>query len=157
MKNLHFLLALAFLAISCGVQNSQSYYDQGVQILRTEYDGTYVIRTSGNGRNAVAAKEEARKAAVYEVIFNGVSSATSTVYPLKPLLLEVNAKEKYQEYFNAFFADGGAYTEFISSKDKRNGSSTWVKNSNEVKCQTNVSVDVAALKARLIQDNIIKN
>lgn len=150
------LLAVVFLAISCGIRTSQSYYDQGTQILRTEGGGTYVIRTSGNGRNAAKARQEAKKLAVYEVIFNGVPSASSTVSPLKPLLLEVNAKEKYQDYFNAFFADDGEYENYISSRDKKAGSSSWMRNNNEVKCQTVVSVDVSALKAKLVQDNIIK-
>jgi hypothetical protein len=150
------LSVLLVILASCGVKVSESYYDQPVKILRAEYDGSYVIRSSGKGRNAAAALAEARKQAVYDVVFNGVPSTTSTVSSLKPLLLEVNAKTKYQDYFNSFFADGGEYLNYISIEDKRATSSNWFRGESQVTCQTNVTVNVAALKAKLQNDNILK-
>lgn len=148
-------VSLAILT-GCGVASSLSYYDQKPQIVRTEYDGSYVIRSSGKDKNAKMAMQEARKAAVYDVIFNGVASATSTVASLNPLLLEVNAKDKYQDYFNAFFSDNGEYRDFISTEDKRTASTNFKRSWQQVQCITTVTVDVPKLKAKLKQDKIIK-
>lgn len=37
------------------------------------------------------------------------------------MIVEVNAREKYEDYFNSFFADGGKYKVFVSLKDERIG------------------------------------
>lgn len=156
MKNKVLLICLCVLLSACGVQNSASFYGMKSQLLRTEYDGTYIIRAAGMGDNSASAMQEARKTAVYDVIFKGVASANSKIPSLKPLLLEVNAENKYQDYFNAFFADGGIYEDFISIRDKRAGSSSYHRNKSGIQCHTDVSVDVAALKNKLKEDNILK-
>src|SRR5574344_194746 len=102
------LLALA----SCGAKKSQAYYDYKTQYIATELDGSYTVRSWGRARNAVDAYQQAHKQAVYDVIFTGLEPASSNLRPVKPLLLEVNARDKYADYFNTFFADGGAYTKF---------------------------------------------
>lgn len=152
------LVLVAFLAImtGCGVSTSMSYYDQKPQILRTEYDGSYVIRSSGKDRNAKLAMEEAQKTAIYDVIFNGVASGSSTVTSLKPLLMEINAKEKYQDYFNAFFSENGEYRKYISTEDKRTASTNFRRNWQQVQCITTVTVNIPELKAKLKEDKIIK-
>lgn len=155
-KYLIALIASVTLA-SCGItQTTASYYEQKPQILRTERDGTYVIRSTGRGRTAVEAMEEARKNAVYEIVFNGIISTSATITSIKPVVKEVNAREKHADYFNAFFADGGKYKDFISTKARRTGSSDFTRNSSLVQCRTDISVDVAALRLQLQKDNIIK-
>ncbi len=152
-----FLLA-AFVAIAagCGVHKSQSYYGQKPQILSTELDGSYAISCWGKGRNSDEAMKEVQKQAVYEVVFNGVTSASANIQSLKPLILTVNAKDKFADWSNVFFADGGEYLKYCSKHDRRAGSSRFVKNRNEVMCQAVVSVDVAGLKKVLIESGIIK-
>jgi hypothetical protein len=39
----------------------------------------------------------------------------------RPLVPEVNADKKYEDYFNKFFIDGGEYKNYISLKDERLG------------------------------------
>ena len=125
--------AILIIAASCGVKVSQTYYDQKPQIVSTELDGSYAISCWGTGRNSDEAMKELKKQAVYEVIFNGVASASSNIQSLKPLILTVNAKDKYAD-----------------------GSSKFYKTANQVKCQGVVSVDVAGLKALLKESGIIK-
>lgn len=151
-----FLAAVLAIVASCGTPKSQSYYDQKAQIIGTELDGTYAIKCLGKGRNADEAMKELKKQAVYEVVFNGVNSASSNIQSLKPLILTVNAKDKYAEWSNAFFADGGEYLNFCSKHDRRTGSSRFIKNRDQVLCQGVVSVDVAGLKAFLKDNGIIK-
>lgn len=159
MKN-HFKVlvfaAFVLLVAGCGVKRSQSYYDQKPQIIGTELDGSYAISCWGKGRNADEAMKELLKQAVYEVVFNGVPSGASSIQPLKPLILTVNAKDKYAEWSNMFFADGGEYLKYCSKHDRRTGSSRFIKNRNSVLCQSVVSVDVAQLKSMLKVYGIIK-
>lgn len=150
------LAAMMIVAASCGVHRSQSYYDQKPQIVSTELDGSYAISCWGEGRNSDEAMKELKKQAVYEVVFNGVVSASSNIMSLKPLILTVNAKEKYAEWSNTFFADGGDYLKYCSKHDRRTGSSRFIRNRNQVLCQGVVTVDVAGLKAALKESGIIK-
>jgi hypothetical protein len=151
-----FLAAILAVVAGCGTPKSQTYYDQKAQIIGTELDGTYAIRCWGRGRNAEEAMRELMKQAVYEVVFNGVTSASSNIQSLKPLILTVNAKDKYAEWSNVFFADGGDYLKYCSKHDRRTGSSRFIKNRDQVLCQGVVSVDVAGLKILLKGKEIIK-
>lgn len=148
LKSFFFAAAVLF-ATSCGIHRSQSYYDQKSQIIGTELDGSYAIRCWGEGRNSDEALNEVMKKAVYDVVFNGVESGSSSIQSLKPLLLTVNAKDKYAVWSNSFFEDGGDYLKYCSRHDRRAGSSRFVRNRNQVLCQSVVTVDVAALKAAL--------
>lgn len=156
--NLKVLLIAAVLivAASCGTKLSQSYYSQKPQIIGTELDGSYAISCWGTGRNSDEAMKELQKQAVYEVVFNGVASASSNILSLKPLLLTVNAKDKYADWSNKFFADGGEYLKYCSKHDRRTGTSDFFKTNNQVRCQGVVSVDVAGLKAMLKESGMIK-
>lgn len=156
--NLKVLLIAAVLivAASCGTKLSQSYYSQKPQIIGTELDGSYAISCWGTGRNSDEAMKELQKQAVYEVVFNGVASASSNILSLKPLLLTVNAKDKYADWSNKFFADGGEYLKYCSKHDRRTGTSDFLKTNNQVRCQGVVSVDVAGLKAMLKESGMIK-
>ncbi len=160
MKRLAIWLTLIPLFLiglmGCGVRSSQAYYNYDSKILSTELDGTYNIRAFGRARNAVTAYEEAKKQAVYDVIFNGVQSNNSRINSLRPLLQEVNAKQKYEEYFNTFFTDHGAYSDFTSIRDTRVLSEEWHRARTQVLVQVYVTVDRAALKKKLEQDNILK-
>lgn len=147
---------ISFILVGCGVRSSQTFYNYDSRIISTELDGSYNIRAFGRGRNAVVAYDEARKQAVYDILFKGVQSSNSRVSSLKPLMLEVNAKERYEDYFNAFFADGGAYKEFTSLHDTRILTENWHNNKLQVLVQVSITVDRKGLKQKLINDNILK-
>ena len=159
MKKINVLLALFVLMslVGCGVQRSQAYYDYKSKIIGTELDGSYTIRAFGRARNAVDAYQQARKQAVYDVVFNGVQSDNSMISPLKPLLLEPNAKEQYADYFNKFFADNGTFEKYCSMKERRWFSSNYSRTDAQSMAQVTVCVDVAKLRERLKSDGIIDN
>ena len=64
------------------------------------------------------AMQKARKNSVRDVIFNGVREGKQDCEQ-RPLVAEVNAREKYEKYFNTFFADDGPYKEFVTTEDER--------------------------------------
>ena len=93
---------------------------------------------------------------MYDILFNGIQSSNSRISSLRPLLLEVNAKDKYENYFNAFFVDGGAYQEYTNFSDSRILTGNKYSNRLQILVQVTVTVDVEALKQKLIEDNILK-
>ena len=79
MKKFSFIIA-AFAMIclaSCGTKSSQAYYDAPSQLLSSNYDGTFVIRTQVRARNAAIAFTDAQRRVVQEVIFDGIMQALS--------------------------------------------------------------------------------
>ncbi|MBQ8099943.1 MAG: hypothetical protein IJV55_02820 [Paludibacteraceae bacterium] len=158
-KSILSLLAAAVVAVllaGCGAKRSQAYYDFKSKIIGTELDGSYTIRAWGRARNAADAAIQARKTAVYDVIFNGVESSVSSVQSLRPLLFEVNAKQKYEDYFNAFFADRGAYEQYCSQKETRLGSNRYARTDAQSVVEATVCVYRSELRKRLQADGIIQ-
>ncbi len=160
MKRLFYTLMVVVLTVfsnACFAQkSSQSYYDFETKLIAVEGDGTYTIRAFGRGRNITHAYAQAQKQAVWDVIFKGVEPTTTGIKPLKPLILEVNAEEKYGEYFETFFLDGGEYLNYVSYKERKTGSSRFQKNDVQSTAQVTVSVYRTKLKQKLIEEGILK-
>ena len=123
-----------------------------------ELDGSQTIKAWGNGRNRSDAVAQAKKNAVRDVIFFGISQGKSECNS-KPLIFEVNAQEKYEDYFNRFFADEGDYKKFISLRDERIFDKVSRDRKDARQSVTNgmvVRVLRVDLKAKLVTDGIIK-
>ena len=154
------LTMVMLLSAGCGTRKSQAYYDQKSKVIGTELDGSYTIRAWGRARNAADAYVQAQKQAVYDVIFSEIQfvsgQAPSSTGVLRPLIYEVNARQKYEDYFNAFFADGGEYKNFCSMKEKRQLSTNYSKTDSQTTAQVTVCVWRAKLRDKLTADGIIK-
>jgi len=151
-----FSCALCALITSCNTTNQLgAHYTYETECLGTELDGSYTLRAWGVGRSQVDAMEQARKNAVKDVIFNGITKGKGGCQ-IKPILTEVNAQEKYRDYFNKFFADHGAYDKYVNYKDKRAGSSKRQRTDAEIKYGVIVRVKHAELREKLINDNLLK-
>lgn len=157
MKKLYVLLATCLLMVfaGCGSKKSQAYYDYKSKVIATELDGSYTIRAFGRARNAVDAYEQARKQAVRDVIFTGVDGVGNQ-NRLSPLCYDMNAQTKYEEYFAAFFADGGEYTKYANFKEKHVETSRWARTEAGSLAEVTVCVNRLALKKKLQADGIIK-
>lgn len=123
--------------------------------LNTELDGSLTLRVWGEGRNFIDAMRQAKKNAVNDVLFNGIAKGLSG-YQSRPLVTEVNARQKHEQYFNVFFSDKGAYKKYTSYADRRWGSSRRMKVGGQVKAGVTIRVLVPALKQQLIDDGILK-
>lgn len=93
-------------------------YTHKTECLGSEMDGSITVKAWGTGRNRWDAIEQAKKNAVRDVLFDGLLEGKSDCYQ-KPLIFEVNAIEKYEEYFNKFFTDGGEFQDYVNVKDER--------------------------------------
>ena len=120
-----------------------------------EQDGSQTLRAWGEGRNKADAVEQANKNAVRDVIFKGIRAGKADCN-MRPLVTEVNAQEKYEDYFNRFFMDNGEYRKYVSSEDEKNHSKESQKNLVGAKYGVTVRVLRAELKARLKNDGILQ-
>lgn len=157
------LVFLVGFSLNTNAQKSKQkktagFYDYETECLGVEGDGSQTVRSHGKGRNREDAIEQAKKNAVRDVLFKGISKGSSECNT-KPLLFNPNAREKFEDYFNAFFADGGPYKEFITGEDGSDMHSEVRKGRSQAGSQENYGVVVrvqrAKLKERMIQDKII--
>jgi hypothetical protein len=112
---------LILATASCDPQRKIAAYNTyKTECLGIEMDGSQTVKAWGTGRNRHDAVEQAKKNAVRDVLFNGITAGKPECQ-VKPVLPEVNVREKNEEYFNRFFADGGDFKKFISLRDERIG------------------------------------
>lgn len=149
------MLAGMLVMSSCGVKRSQAYYDQSTQVLSANYDGSYVLRVQVRARNAAVGFADAKRQAVRDVIFKGAKAASNGISDLKPLVFDMNAQEKHEDYFNAFFEDKGAWNNYCSLQDRRTNTSSFERTNTQMVQTVTVTVDRAGLKRRLQADGII--
>jgi hypothetical protein len=146
---------ILFLGISCKPTKTASFYTYATECLGVESDGSQTVRAWGSGKNKSDALEQAKKNAGRDILFKGNLTGKKEC-ALKPLLLEVNAAEKYESYFNVFFADGGEYENFVNTQDEKFKSKISETNKSEVKYGVIVRVLRSELKGKLINDGILK-
>ena len=153
MKNL--LTLLVILAISYSDVPAQAIYDRSsIKCIGVELDGSQTLRVLGYGRNRADAKEQAMKNAVWAVIFDGIRDGSQGCN-MRPLVTEVNARERYEDYFNIFFADGGEYKKYVSLRDTKRSSATKAKDKVGYSYELTIRVLRSELKNRLKADNVI--
>ncbi len=160
VKRLTLFAVTSLLCLTTWAQNTASvYYEYEAECLGVELDGSQTLRVWGTGKNKKDAVEQAKKNAVRTVIFKGIRAGVAGCNT-KPILFEVNAEEKYEDYFNAFFMDKGEYLKYVSMKDeKRTGLFTKDKEKEKgqhfVKYGITVRVLRSELKKRLEIDKIL--
>ena len=154
MKKLLMLLICAMSLLNVYAQKNPVYARSSIRCLGVELDGSQTLRVQGYGRNRSDAKEQAMKNAVWAVIFDGIREGAQGCNML-PLVTEVNAKERYEDYFNLFFSDNGEYKKYVSLRDTKKRSGGRSKDKLGYAYDLTIRVLRAELKARLKADNLI--
>lgn len=135
--------------------SAQAIYDRSsIKCIGVELDGSQTLRVLGYGRNRADAKEQAMKNAVWAVIFDGIRDGVQGCN-MRPLVTEVNARERYEDYFNIFFADGGEYKKYVSLQDTKKRSANKSKDKVGYSYELTIRVLRSELKSRLKADNVI--
>ena len=157
MKKLSlFIAAAAMILLSgCGTKRSQAYYEKPSQVLSANYDGSYVIRVQVRAKDAVIAFTDGQRKAVEEVIFSGVKAGSNGISDLKPLCFDMNAREKHEDYFNAFFRDNGEWENYANLQDKRTTTTRYQRDGRQMIETVTVTILRADLKKKLQEDGII--
>ncbi|WP_319591085.1 hypothetical protein [uncultured Draconibacterium sp.] len=147
-------LFILLVLLSCSPKIIHSgYYSFESECLGIELDGSQTLKAWGRGKNRKDAVEQAKKNAVRDVIFKGIRKG-SPECNLKPILVEVNAHERHEDYFNAFFADDGPYKDFITNDDRAPVEKHLA--GNDLVCGVTVRVLRSDLKKQLEGDSILK-
>ena len=156
MRKFSIILAVltAIIFTGCGPKRSQAFYTAPSQLLSSNYDGSFVIRVQVRARTAAIAFTDAQRKAVEEVIFSGVKSANNGVPDLKPLCFDMNAREKNEQYFRAFFQDNGPWKEYAGLMDKRVGTTSYQRDGRQSVTTITVRVNRDALRDRIVRDKI---
>lgn len=154
MKKLILTFIAALSLIYAEAQTQPVYARSSIRCLGVELDGSQTLRVQGYGRNRSDAKEQAMKNAVWAVIFDGIRDGVEGCN-MRPLVTEVNAKERYEDYFNLFFADNGEYKKYVSLRDTKKRSGGKSKDKLGYAYDLTIRVLRAELKARLKSDNVI--
>lgn len=151
------VIMLVLSASSCKtptkIENEYATYGFEIECLGVDPDGTQTLRSWGKGKNKADAIEQAKRNAIEAVIFKGITSGSGDCNK-RPLVNEVNAREKYEDYFNTFFTNGGAFNKYVTLYEKRT-SRIKSANASMESWSVVVNVDRTALRKRLIEDNLI--
>lgn len=150
MKRLFATLIAAVL-----VALSHIAFAQATVCVSQELDGSITVRAWGSGSTRTDAREQARKQAVYDVLFKGVTQGADG-YISRPIVNEPNARQKYRDYFDIFFMDRGAYMNYVSNADKRRKGNVKRVSSREIRYCITVRVLTPQLRQRLIEDGVIR-
>lgn len=155
-KSIYYLMIVATCILTGCSRNTvaSAYQDYKIRCIGVEHDGSQTLLSWGEGRNRADAVEQAKKNAVREVIFNGIHDGNSSC-DQRPLLNIPNAEERYREYFQRFFADGGEYKKYVSTVDERSGSRNVEKYQYGRKMSVTVRVLRSELRERLQNDNVL--
>jgi len=157
-KTVYYFLMIAAVCMVMGCSRStvsSAYQNYKIQCLGVEHDGSQTLLSWGEGRNRSDAVEQAKKNAVYEIIFNGIHEGNSSC-DQRPLLNIPNAEERFREYFQRFFVDGGEYKKYVSTVDEKNGSRNVEKYQYGRKMSVTVRVLRSELRERLKNDNVLR-
>lgn len=127
------------------------------QCLGVEEDGTQTLRVWGFGKNRKDAVEQAMKTAVYDILFKGINSGMNGC-SIRPMLTEVNARERHADYFNKFFADGDRFRKYVMFRDekKKRKSREHTESRLGTRWSIVVTVKCPQLRQRLVKDKIIQ-
>lgn len=154
------LFLISIVLISCNSQKKiAGNYSYKTECLGIEMDGSQAVKAWGNGRNRFDAIEQAKKNAVNDVLFSGIYEGKQDCEK-RPVVAEVNARQKYETYFNKFFADDGEYKKYVSLKDERIGQKVSRDRKGARQSVTHgvvVRVLRTELKQKMIEDGILKN
>lgn len=154
-KVLSILSICLLIIIMCGCKtNHHAYYTYATHCLGVELDGSQTLLAWGEGKNKADAEEQAKKNAVRDVLFKGINAGKSDCTKV-PLVNTPNAQRKYEDYFNAFFADGGDYLSYVTMADQKKFGKNKERYQYGEKRSVIVRVLRSELKKRLQDDGIL--
>lgn len=147
---------LAVVLAGCKSKNitTTTFHSYTTECLGKSMDGSQTLRVWASGRNRADAIEQAKKKAVYDVVFTGIQAGSGECNAY-PVVDEPNARKKYEDYFDMFFADGGAYSKYVSITNQKKSAMHRYYGDGIQTFGIIVTVNRSALRQRFVSDNII--
>ena len=160
MKRSIYLWAFIGVMMVCSCKSSKevvtttAFHEYPTECLGKSMDGKQMLRVWASGQNRKDAVEQAKKKAVYLVVFEGISAGNGECNAY-PVVDEANARQKYEDYFDVFFATGGEYSKYVSMEKQQKSSLQRYQGDGLETDGIVVTVDRSALRKRFQEDNII--
>lgn len=148
------LLSVCITSCRSKLTTTAAYHNYNIECLGKNMDGKQTLRVWASGRNRADAIEQAKKKAVYDVTFSGINAGGGECNAY-PVIDEANARKKYEEYFDRFFANGGAYSKYVSIQNQKKSAMDKFQGDGTVMYGIIVEVDRSALRLRFENDNVI--
>ena len=157
MKKYLFLIAISALMLTAcqSHQKATSYREFEPECLGIAHDGSQTIRAWGFGKDDDMAVNKTRKNALYAVLFKGITAGVAGCNQ-RPLVPEVNARERYEDYFDRFFSDGGEWEKYATGADERLYGREEQRNNLGERAGVVVRVLRNELRMKLKEDGILK-
>lgn len=144
-----FILIFSLSSIAQSKQTkTASYYKYETECLEDKRDGNFIFMAWGSGSTKKEAIDQAKRNAVNDILFKGVNKSTCSV---RPLILEVQAAEKYRYYVADFFNND--YLDYISIEKSPKSKK---KSRSQTVYGVKIKIDVEGIRKKLKTDNIIK-
>lgn len=167
VKNiLLFILVLAVPVLGFSQKKKQKQANKETEQWRYEIEvvaqgaqGTCLIKVWSYSAKPDIAKNQATKNAVHGVIFKGVPGTKNNRVPAREALVrDADTIEKYKEFFQEFFKDGGDYMRYVTLTNNGavDAGDVMKVGKKEYKVGVVVSVRYDALKKLLEEKGIIK-
>lgn len=149
-----FAYVLALVGTSCGTSATTKVVDSNFEgetkvIIEPDKDakiteGIIFLKAIGIAKNTEIAREDAVKAAVKSLLFNGVSGSNVK----RPLISDPNAAKKNEGFFKDFFKSGGPYIRFVEE--------TYVDPKDRIKLKQGWQIGVRVkINYRMLEEELI--
>jgi len=161
MKRIVLLIFLFSLIISTSASLAQQLgsanYTSESECFTIRPDGSMIVRCTGTGPNKAIALQQARKSALYDVIFKGFIGKGSNC-TCKPMLTSVSVYENNKYYFDDFFSSKTVCKRYaVRYRPQKINGNNIVYLSNGVKVYVVYKVYVNRLSKKLSLDGIKNN
>jgi uncharacterized lipoprotein NlpE involved in copper resistance len=146
------------LLVGCGSKKevtTAAFHNYPTECLGKSMDGTQTLKVWASGTDKSDAIEEAKKKAVYEVTFTGITAGMGDCSAY-PVVDDPTARTKHQAYFDKFFSDGSKYKKYVSLKGQPKDSKEELKGAGTTMYSIIVVVDRSELRKRFVKDKILK-
>ncbi|MDD4755719.1 MAG: hypothetical protein PHG29_06525 [Prolixibacteraceae bacterium] len=130
-------------------------YTYKTECLGKELDGSQILKAWGSGKTRTDATEMAMKNAVNDVLFKGIIDGVPGC-DLRPIITDVNARQKYAYFFNSFFAEKGEYLNYVEKRDKLIHEGDLKQTRTGMTAGVIVRVNVEKLKEKMALEGIVK-
>lgn len=139
-----------------------------VETIGKDAQGNYIVKVWSFSKNSMVAEDQGKKNAVHAVVFQGLPNSTidSSIHGIKALATSPAVEQENEEWFKAFFKNGGDYMRFVTlsnsgfsdvvklSKSNIHGIKDW---NVKYKVGITVKVNVPALRKYLEQNKVINS
>ncbi|HLV15774.1 MAG TPA: hypothetical protein VKY41_11380 [Xanthomarina sp.] len=167
LKFKHYFLFLCLIGFSFNAtaQWKKNKANEDSKIFRYDLEcqgiakkGAKLVKVSSYSKNPKHAISRGMKNAVHGIVFKGYAGGSQGCTSFNALVPDVEVAMEHEEFFDAFFADGGDYLKYVSQATDGNiAAGDRLKVSRrEYKIGVVVTVQVDQLRKRLEKEGIVR-